>query len=466
MWRLTRKRDEHNRITRHKARWVAFGNHQIKGLDYEETYASVGSVNSLRILIAMTAGNEWTVWQFDIVTAFLNGKMTEDVYIRQVKDFEHPTHPHRVWKLNQSLYGTKQAARCWQLDFNSSVEKFNLKPCPSDSAVYTLKDERGTLIVHLHVDDSLVFCSSKTMMLDFQSFLDSQYQVKWNTNPTLYLGIKLNITPTSTIISQPHYIENKLEEFGMSNCSMAKSPLPSKTILVPGSEEEIRAAADLPYHSLVGSLQWLAHTTRPDISYAVSQLSSFSAAWTIDHWTKAKHVLRYLRYTQHQGIQYDSPDKRAVMYSDSDFSQCSTTRRSVTGYVATMGGGAVSWLSQRQKVVALSTTEAEYMAAADAARHLSWLRSFLFDVFILQPGPTTLCVDNTSAIANATSEGIKSRSKHIDRRHHYVRELVESGKAEIKQVSTDEMLADHLTKPLSPQGLRHALTINNTRFGA
>lgn len=154
------------------------------------------------------------------------------------------------------------------------------------------------------------------------------------------------------------------------------------------------------------------------------------------------------------------------MYSDSDFSQCSTTRRSVTGYVATMGGGAVSWLSQRQKVVALSTTEADYMAAADAARHLSWLRSFLFDVFILQPGPTTLCVDNTSAIANATSEGIKSRSKHIDRRHHYVRELVESGKAEIKQVSTDEMLADHLTKPLSPQGLRHALTINNTRFGA
>lgn len=223
---------------------------------------------------------------------------------------------------------------------------------------------------------------------------------------------------------------------------------------------------DLPYHSLVGSLQWLAHTTRPDISYAVSQLSSFSAAWTIDHWTKAEHVLRYLRHTQHQGIQYNSPDKTVTLYSDSDFSQCPTTRRSVTGYVAAMGGGSVSWLSQRQKAVASSTTEAEYMAAADAARHLSWLRSFLFDVFMLQPGRTTLCVDNTSAIANATSEGIKSRSKHIDRRHHYVRELVEGGKAAGVQVSTDEMLADHLTKPLSPQSLRHALTINNTHFGA
>lgn len=136
------------------------------------------------------------------------------------------------------------------------------------------------------------------------------------------------------------------------------------------------------------------------------------------------------------------------------------------GYVATMGGGAVSWLSQRQKVVALSTTEAEYMAAADAARHLSWMRSFLFEIFLLYPGPTTLCIDNTSAIANATNEGIKSRLKHIDRRHHYVRELVESGKVAIKQVSTDEMLADYLTKPLSPQGLRHALALNNTHFGA
>lgn len=125
MWWLSRKRDGHNRIVRYKARWVAFGNHQIKGLDYEETYASVGSVNSLRILMAMVVGTDWIVWKFDIVTAFLNGTVLEDVYIQQVKDFEHPTHLHHFWELNQSLYGKNQAARCWQLDFNSSVEKFN-----------------------------------------------------------------------------------------------------------------------------------------------------------------------------------------------------------------------------------------------------------------------------------------------------------------------------------------------------
>lgn len=168
---------------------------------------------------------------------------------------------------------------------------------------------------------------------------------------------------------------------------------------------------------------------------------------------------------QQQSIEYDSSDKTFTMYSDSNFSQCPTTRRSVTGYLATMGRGAFSWLSQRHEVVALSNTEAEYLACANAARHISWTRCFLFDVYCLKPGPTTLCKDNTSAIANATNKGIKSRSKHIDRRHHFVRELVDDGRIATQQVSTDEMLADFLTKALSPQGIQHALSINNINLG-
>lgn len=201
----------------------------------------------------------------------------------------------------------------------------------------------------------------------------------------------------------------------MTNCSMAKSPLLAKTTLVPGTPTKIAAAADLPYPNLIGPLQWLDHTTRPDISYAVSQLSSFNASWTIDHWVKVKHVLRYLCFTQDCGIRYDSGDKVLDMYSNSNFSQRPSTRRSVTGCVAMMGGGAVSLMSQRQKFLALSTTEAEYMACAEAARHICWARSFLFNILQKPDQPTTLHVNNTSAIANATNEGIKSRSKHIDR---------------------------------------------------
>lgn len=411
---MARKRNEHNRIIRYKACGVAFGNHQIKGLDYNDTYASVGMVDSLRILLAFTAGSNFIIWQFDVKTAFLNGKMVDIVYCRQVQDFEHPTQRNKVWLLNQSLYGTKQAARRWQQDFNRAAAKFNLVPCNSDSAVYVLKDERGLLIVHLHVDDATVFCNNIELITAFQEFLNTQYKVKWTENPTLYLGIKLEITPESTKISQPHYIKAKLEEFGMVNCRPVKSPCAAKKILSPGTPKEIEAAKDLPYQALVGSLQWLAHTTRPDIAYAVSQLSSFNSSWTLSHWTAAKRVLRYLRYTQLQTITYTAANKQLTMYSDSDFSQCPTTRRSATGYVASMGGGSVSWCSRRQKVVALSTTEAEYMAASDASRHVSWVRSFLFDIHQQAVLPTTFCVDNTSAIANTTNEAIKSRSKHID----------------------------------------------------
>ena len=131
MWVFTRKRDEFNRICRFKARWVVFGNHQIKGLDYNDTHASVGMTDSLRILLAIASSLGMKVCQFNIVTAFLNGEMGDVVYSRQVTGFEHPTHPHRVWLLNKSLYRTRQAAKRWQQHFNKTAAKFKLVPSPS-----------------------------------------------------------------------------------------------------------------------------------------------------------------------------------------------------------------------------------------------------------------------------------------------------------------------------------------------
>lgn len=211
----------------------------------------------------------------------------------------------------------------------------------------------------------------------------------------------------------------------------------------------------------MGSLQWLASTTRPDISYAVSQLSRFNSAWTVQHWLLAKQVLRYLKGSIDLKITYTATNASTVVYTDSDFSQCPETRRSVTGYSIHLGGGPVCWKSQRQHVVALSTTEAEFMAASDGARQMAWVKSFLFDIHSPLTSPTIIHIDNTSAIFNATSEGIKNRSKHIDRRYHYIREKVEVGDLLVKHVPTSEMLADHLTKLLTAISLSHALKINN-----
>lgn len=420
MWIFNRKRDEHHRIIKYKARWVVLGNHQIKGLDYEDTYASVGKIDSLRILLALSVSNtstrRWKIRQFNIVTAFLNGDMKDRVYAKQPTGFEHPTQPGRVWLLIKSLYGTKQAARRWQQHFGATASEFKLLPVESDSAVYFLQDPLGMLVIHLHVDDSLVFCNNDELFDKFKAFIDSKYSLKWTMSPTLYLGIKLDISADGSLvrISQSHYIESTLERFGMLNCKAAKAPLPQKLVLAPGSAEDIEEAKNIPYQELTGCLQWISVCTRPDISYAVSQLARYNSCWTLAHWHAAKHVLRYLQGTKDLTISYSGGSPSPQAYSDSDFSQCPVTQKSITGFVVVVADGAVSWKSQRQPIVALSTSEAEYVAATECAKHISWVRSFYFDVLQQLLAPTTLHIDNTSAIFTASGEGIKSRSKHID----------------------------------------------------
>lgn len=244
--------------------------------------------------------------------------------------------------------------------------------------------------------------------------------MKWTEKPSLYLGIKIAYDLNSQLcsISQTHYIKTVLDRFKLTNCNAVKTPLPVKTFLRSGTETEIAAAKDLPYQQLVGCLRWIASSTRPDIAHAVSQLSPFKEGWTDHHWTLAKHFLRYLKGKKKLSIQY-SPDSISpntlVTYSHADFSQCPETSQSVTGYLIRMNGGTVIWNRCRQPVVALSTTKSEYMAAADAARHLAWVKSFLFDIFIPVDEPIQFNNDNRYAISITTKEVVGSKSRHINR---------------------------------------------------
>lgn len=297
----------------------------------------------------------------------------------------------------------------------------------------------------------------------FKKFIHGEYELKWTDKPTIYLGIRINIANNGSFISinQSQYIESTLERFSMANCKPVRSPLPHRLSLIPRSNDDIAAAADLPYQSLFGSLGWIASTPRPDIAYAVLQLGRFNSGWTSSHWMAAKHVLHYLQGTQDLSITYSKGEFSPKSYSDSDFSQCPTTRCSVSGSVVMMANRAVSWRSERQSVVALSTNEAEYMAAAECAKHVSWMRSFLFDIIHGVTGDIPFFVDNTSAIATAVGDSINRRSKHIDRRFHFIQEQSQAGLIKIHHIPTEEMLADHLTEPLGPTGIQHALKINN-----
>lgn len=191
MWIFSRKQDKHHRILKHKARWVIFGNHQIHGVDFFDTYASVGKSDSLRILLSIAATDGWDIIQFDIVTAFLNGDMKDVVHCRQVRGYRNKNHIRKVWQLNRSLYGSRQGARHWQEHLEGTIKLFKMKPTQSNPAVYIANDHRGILIIHLHIDDSMVMSNSPDFLLEFQSHLNTTYTVKWTPKPSLYLGIQL-----------------------------------------------------------------------------------------------------------------------------------------------------------------------------------------------------------------------------------------------------------------------------------
>lgn len=307
-----------------------------------------------------------------------------------------------------------------------------------------MKDHRGLLIIHLHVNDPLVFCDNDKLLQEFGDFINKHYPLKWTRKPTLYLGIKIDLAENSLSIKiyQSHYINMVLERFCMVNCKSARTPLPQKHILTAGLPDEIEMAKEIPYQQLVGCLQWIALSTRPEIAYAVTQLSCFNSAWTLQNWTLAKHVPCYLKGTPGVSITYNSTMDPPSAYSDSDFSQCSTTRCSITGQMVVLASGAVSWKSQRQKVVALSTTEDKYMASAECAKLISWVRSYTFDITFSLTSPSTMFLDNTSEISSATNERIKSRSKHIDRHYHFIHNQVQEGSLLIQHVPTTAMLAE------------------------
>lgn len=337
-----------------------------------------------------------------------------------------------------------------------------MNPIHSDDAVYVYKGDSGFLAIHLHVDDSMIFSNSKSLLSSFKKFLLEKYKLKWTDRPVLYLGIKMSFNDNGSISSsQPQYVESVLDRFAMTNCNPVKSPLPGNPSLTIASDDEIANAKDLPYQSLVGSLQWLSSTTRPDIAYAVSQVARFQSGWSLSHWMMAKHILCYVKGTAHVGINYTRQPFNATAFSDSDFSQCSISRRSVTGYIIHASNGAVCWQSRRQTVIALSTTEAEYMAACSCAKQMAWVRAFLFNVHHPVEGPSPFLMDNTSAISIAVGESIKARSKHINRRFHFIREQVQGVSICIKYIPIAEMCADCLTKPLGSTSVTHALKLNH-----
>ena len=456
-WVFAQKFLPDGELERYKARLVVKGYAQRPGFDYVETFAPTARMASIRIVLALSALEDLDLRSIDISNAYTNGILEEEVYMQQPEGF-HFGQPGDVLRLRKALYGLKQAGRVWNKTLHATLRDLGFIRLKSDASLYLYRRDATRIIMPVFIDDITIASTSAAETDRIVQQLSSYYKLR-DLGPTSFLlGIQITRDrPNRRIsISQRQYILDMLEKYGFASCSSVQTPMdPGKRLSTadcPSTREERAAVQNLPYISAVGSLMYLATCTRPDIAYAVSVLARFNANPGQAHWQAVKHLFRYLKGSLDLQLTYGPAATKElfVTYSDADYAGDSDTLRSTGAYVVMMGTGAVDWTSKLQTVVAQSTTEAEYMAANQAGRDIAWMRNLLTEFgYNLSHSPSTLYMDNNSAIAVAKNPEHFGRLKHMQLRLYWLRDVIEDGQISPEYVQTDLMVADILTKALS-----------------
>ena len=313
-------------------------------------------------------------------------------------------------------------------------------------------------ITSTYTDDVTGVSSSVNGATTAKEELGRKYKTKDLGEAGLVLGIRIDRDrDKGTIsISQRAYLERVLTRYGMEDCSAKSTPLPLGTKLsksqAPSTDDDHHYMRDKPYSEALGSIMYAQIATRPDLSYAVSTLSKFSSNPGKAHWQAILHVLQYIKGTLQYKLTYGGEGYQSLVphgYVDADYGNDVDTRRSCSGQIFLQAGGPTSWGSKYQPTVALSTTEAEYMALTRGAQQVLWMHSAMSEVGFPQPKPAVLYGDNTGAVCLTENTKHNARVKHIDIRHHYIRERVKEGDIHVNHIPSKDNLADLLTKPLS-----------------
>ena len=446
-WVYKVKTDSAGEIERFKARLVVKGFRQREGIDYDEVFAPVSKYSTLRALLSTAATDDLEIHQLDIKTAFLNGELEETVYCEQPPGYEQGS--GLACRLHKALYGLKQAPRAWHARLRTELNAMGFSESAADPALF-IKREGKIVFLLVYVDDILVVTNDHDALVATKSAIMSTFQARDLGPANYFLGMSLQRDRDSRIIriTQSRLTTELLSKYGLSDGKPLNTPLSVADKLTSnGDPLDIET---FPYSALVGSLMYLSVTTRPDIAQAVGALARYMSAPTNAHWQAAKHVLRYLSGTADYGIAFGAPGSGLKAFCDADYAGDQDTRRSTTGYLFTLNGGAISWSSRLQPTVAVSTTEAEYMAAAYAIKEALWLRILLHDLGH-DISTITIQADSQSAIKLLKNPVFSMRSKHIDVIYHFARERVARKDIAFEYIPTTEMAADALTKPLATE---------------
>ncbi|GJS55136.1 retrovirus-related pol polyprotein from transposon TNT 1-94 [Tanacetum coccineum] len=448
-WIYKVKLDELGGILKNKARLVAHGYHLEEGINFEESFASVARLEAIRIFLAFVAHMNMVVYQMDVKTAFLNGNLREEVYVSQLDGFVDPDKPNYMYKLKKALYGLKQAPRAWYdmlssfLISNDSQKAQWILLCSSVEMArnfYWFKYMSMTLsLLHLLLN----FKRHVSNINVFTAFLNGNVRFL-KCGMVMYIKCDTQV-PRGMFINQSKYALESLKKYGFESCDPVDTPMVEKSKL--DEDKEGKAIDPSHYHGMIGTLLYLT-ASRPDLQFSICMCARYQARPTEKHLNAVKRIFRYLKGTVHRGLWYPKDSSIALTaFADADHAGCQDTRRSTSGSIQLLGDRLVSWSSKRQKSVAISSTEAEYIALSGCCAQVLWMRSQLTN-YGFGFNKILMYCDNKSAIALCCNNVQHSRSKHIDIRFHFIKEHVENGVIELYFVNTEYQLADIFTKAL------------------
>lgn len=383
----------------------------------------------------------------DVKSAFLHGELKEEVFIQQPLGYEKKGEEDKVYKLTKALYGLKQAPRAWYTKIEAYFVQEGFVRCSSEHTLFTKSKEGGKLlIVSIYVDDLIYTGNDKSLCDEFKNSMMLEFDMSDLGKMRYFLGIEVIQSPNGIFVCQRKYARKVLARFDMENSNPVLNPIVPGTKLLK-DEEGTKVDATL-FKKMVGSLMYLT-ATRPDLMYGVSLICRYMGYPTEYHWRAGKRLLRYLKGTTELGIFYKRGSKMNLnVYTDSDYAGDSDDRRSTSGFAFLLDSLAVTWSSKKQPIVTLSTTEAEYIAAASCACQCIWLRRILKELGHKEENTTVIRCDNMSTIKLSKNAVFHGRSKHINIRFHFLRDLVRDGVVELSYCSSGEQVADIMTKPL------------------
>jgi hypothetical protein len=404
-------------------------------------------MESVCLLLALAAQEGWQVHHMDVKSTFLNGVLKEEVYVHQPMRFIIAGQEGKVVRLRKALYSLQQAPRAWNSKLDDTLKKMDFVQSEHEHAMYRHSHSDDILLVGVYVDDLVITKSSLAAVEEFKEEMKRVFLMSDLGLLSFYLGIEVRQDAGGITLRQAHYAKKILEMAGMTDCKVAATPMEEMLRLSRDSTtEEVDATL---YRRIVGSLWYLIHT-RPDLTYVVGYVSRFLERPTEEHLQAVKKIFRYIAGTLQYGLRYGrrTGTTRLVGYCNSDLAGDIDTRKSTTGALFFLGNCLVSWQSLKQRVVVMSSCEAEYIVVTTAATQAIWMARLLGELLRREPEVVVLKVDNKSALALARNPVFHERNKHIDLRYHFIRNCLAEGTVSATYINTVDQLADILTKAL------------------